>query len=179
MEKNSNELWLRNEAASTPAQLISSVLEQRYARKSSSSIKSRDEKPDPMTFPAMQKALGSVYSTIVEIVGDDKAESEAAVQNDESDDSSDKTEENVQKLGRQLMDMVDEIGQSDKVKDDKKSAATVELKDRTADPYNRVLNSYSEPKEEIATIDISNDMAIETIVSGAQRKRCKRFRNEA
>ncbi len=173
LDKNSRGLRLKNEAASTPAQLISSVLEQRYAHKSSPVIKNGNERPDPMTFPAMQQALGSVYSAIVEIVGE---ENEVAQENAEAAEAEVETGENVQKLGRQLMDMVDEIEQNDKKRDEENNAEVVEV--RKNDPYNRALNSYSEAKSEIATIDISEDMAIETIVSDSRKKSGKRFRIE-
>lgn len=179
--KNNKEFLPRNSSTSTPAQLLSSVLEQRYSRKSNANIKAKDEKPDPMTFPAVQKALGSVYSTIVEIVGEEETEEviETLEENDEQDISAEQAIENARGLNERLLDMVNEIEQNDKLKEEERKNIKFEVQKKKADPYNRELNSYSGPSGEIETINVTENMKIETIVSNTRGKRNKRFRNEA
>ncbi len=165
--ENIKNTYPRNSSASTPAQLLASVLEQRYAHKSSPKIKEKNEKPDPMTFPAMQKALGEMYSTIVEIVDEETALQENI------EDEKEQTEDSIQVvngLNEQLLNMVSEIEQNDKEREIQKNAITVEVKKKKDDPYNRAVNYYSEPVKEPDNIDLSNDLEIETIISDSRRK---------
>ncbi len=179
MEDNKKDLKPRNTASTTPAHLLASVLEQRYAHKSSGNLKSKDEKPDPMTFPAMQKALGSVYSTIVEIVEEEEANENIEEMEETVGETAADAIENVRGLSQQLLSMVDEIEQSDREREEDKKAVVIEVQKKKDDPYNRAVNSYSEPLDEIDTIDLSEEIAIETIISDSPRKRNKRFRSEA
>ncbi len=169
----------RNSSSSTPAHLLASVLEQRYAHKSKSKIKGKDEKPDPMTFPAMQKALGSVYSTLVDIVDDEPDTEEAEIAGETPEEGNVQSIENVQRMNEQLLSMVSEIEETEKKREEVNKAEVVEVQKRKADPYNRALNSYSKPPTEPDDIDLSDNLKIETIVSEKQEKRNRRFRNEA
>lgn len=177
MDDKKKEIVLRNSSSSTPAHLLSSVLEQRYAHKSSSNIKNKTEKPDPITFPAMQQALGSMYSTIVEIVEEDEAE-ETENPIEESDEISvDEAMENVRSMSEHLLGMVDEIEQNH-AKTEHKKVIEVEMQ-KKHDPYNRAINSFRSTEENLDTIEFSSDIDIETIVFAPPKKRSRRFRNEA
>ncbi len=177
MKDGKKNLIARNASSSTPANLIASVLEQRYAHKSTSNIKGKDEKPDPMTFPAMQKALGSVYSTLVEIVDEENELAEGNIS--EKEISLEETAENICGMNEQLLDMVSEIEQREKHQQENKKALVVEVQKKKNDPYNRAVNFYSEPDAEIDTIDIPDEIEFETFVSVRQNKTNRRFRNEA
>lgn len=169
-KKNKKDSALRNASSQTPAHLLASVLEQRYAHKSRTKVTGKDEKPDPMTFPAVQKALGPVYSTLVEIV-EEEIEDETAVNEAESEETAADTEENNQKLGEQLLDMVDRIEESEREKEKEKKAVVVEVQRKKEDPYNRAVNSHSASFDDIDTIEIEEEVTIETIVSGTKKKK--------
>lgn len=177
MNDEKKNLIPRNTSSSTPAHLLASVLEQRYAHKSTAKIKGKDEKPDPMTFPAMQKALGSVYSTLVEIV-DEENETEN-IEAADTDEVSGETIESVRNMNEQLLNMVSEIEHKEKQNQEKKRAVVVEVQKKREDPYNRAVNYYSEPETEIDSIDLSEEIKIETFVSEKKNSRNRRFRNEA
>ncbi len=169
----------RNSRASTPAQLLASVLEQRYSHKAKANLKGKDEKPDPMTFPAMQKALGSMYSTLVDVVNDDTEEDILEDEEEKNEETASLKIENVRELNEQLLFMVDEMEQGEKEREENTKTEVANVKKIKADPYNRAVNLYSEPPEELQDIDISEDLQIETIESSSRRKQSRRFRNEA
>lgn len=166
--RNKKDPILKNAASSTPAHLLASVLEQRYAHRSSARIKDKDEKPDPMTFPAVQKALGSVYSTIVEIV-EEEGSDELMTENAETESAD--SAENVRGLSEHLLNMVDEIEQSEREREKEKKAVVKEIQKKKEDPYNRAVNYYPASYGDLDTIEITEDVAIETIVSDSREKR--------
>ncbi len=168
--RNKKDSALRNASSHTPAHLLASVLEQRYAHKSKTKMTGKDEKPDPMTFPAMQKALGPVYSTLVEIV-EEEMEEETAMPDGDGEETVTGTEESNLKLSEQLLSMVDRIEESDREREKEKKAVVVEVQRKKEDPYNRSVNSPASSFEDIDTIDISEEVTIETIVSGRKKKK--------
>ncbi len=108
-----------------------------------------------------------MYSTIVEIV-EEETENEEVLSEDGTEGVS---SINVKGLNEQLLNMVDEIEQSDREREKEKKAVVIEVQKKKEDPYNRSVNYHSTSFDDLDTIEISDDVAIETIVSESGRRK--------
>lgn len=164
--------YTKNIVGSSPAELLASVLEQRYSKTDASGEKGSELIPDPMCFPAVKQALGSVYEDLVEFTDE---QSEMPV--DENDLFYSKKEDMrgvVGEMTDKLLDMVDKIEENEINKQKEEIVKTEIISAKKKDPYNREGNNAYVEEVEIPSFDIPS-MEIETSVLKPRAHRT--FRN--
>ena len=172
-----NDVYNKNFAGNTPAQLLASVLEQRYS-KNTVSAKKEDSIPDPMSFPAVRKALGSVFADFVEIA-EEEVEAEQSAMREETAAERTDMRGAVAEMTDQLLDMVDQIEMNEQKKKDEEAHKTRRIMQKRNDPYNREYNFEKIPERETTEItEISMD-TLELETSTSKPREHRKFRNGA
>lgn len=174
---NDNGVYNKNFTGNTPAQLLASVLEQRYSKNSGASGK-RDSIPDPMSFPAVRKALGPVFSDFVELAVEEE-ENDRAQETEKPNGERADMRGAVAEMTDRLLDMVDEIEQSEQQKRVEEAHHTRKIISKKNDPYNREYNFEKIPERETNEITEISMESLEMETSTSKPRQHRKFRNGA
>ncbi|MDR1002491.1 MAG: hypothetical protein LBL82_04385 [Oscillospiraceae bacterium] len=157
----------------TPVELLSTVLHHRYSiapgKHSSDSI------PDLISFPAMQKALGTLYSDFMSVVESENAggrmnEEEFFGEGGEIQASEipfDKLKTKIEGISSELVDMIGSIEQEMENKRFDEEFEYLPPEPEDFDPYNRKINVSSiQDTEHFTEISIKPKIVMEKIEGG-------------
>lgn len=159
----------RNELSGTPIELLASVLEQRYSRPGFSEDKLGA--PDPMSFPAVQKALGGIYSEFVEVESKRRTadETEACGSEQSTEEKREYVTKDNKAVQAEVSEMTDEVLSlinDIEIDLEREKTETLTLPGRRRekrDPYNRSSNIMPpEETEGITEIPLDSGVEIES-----------------